>query len=111
MWIYSPVVLCVLLVALCEEDEEGGECVEWRAALRVRPAAGVSAFPLTSWGGCLTGMLCLREEDREGGGGGGDGSFFAVTLDDTRLFLSGLEARKNYKKITPNAQQETQNPK
>lgn len=44
----SPVVLCVLLTALCEEDEEGGECVEWRAPLRVRPAAGISAFPLTS---------------------------------------------------------------
>lgn len=35
-------------MALCDEDEEGGECVEWRAALRVRPAAGLSAFPLTS---------------------------------------------------------------
>lgn len=42
-------MLCVLLLAaFCEEDEEGGVCVEWRAALRVRPAAGVSAFPLTS---------------------------------------------------------------
>lgn len=34
-------------------------------------------------------MLCLREEAREGGG---DGSFFPVPLDDTRLFLSGLDA-------------------
>ncbi len=44
----SPAGLCVLLVALCVEDEEGGVCVEWRAALRVRPAADVSAFPFTS---------------------------------------------------------------
>lgn len=44
----SPVVLCVLLEGVCEVEEEGGECVECRAALRVRPAAGVSAFPLTS---------------------------------------------------------------
>ena len=46
--VISPAVLGALLVAWCEEDEEGGECVEWRAALRVRPAAGVSVFPLTS---------------------------------------------------------------
>lgn len=44
----SPAAHCVLLVELCKEDEEGGVCVEWRAALRVRPAAGVSAFPFTS---------------------------------------------------------------
>lgn len=86
----SPAVPCVLLVALCEEEEEGGVCVEWRAALRVRPAAAVSAFPFTSCGGCFGGALCLREEGREGAGG--DGSLFPVTLDDTRLFLSGLEA-------------------
>ncbi len=81
-------MLCVLLVAFCVEDEEGGVCIEWRAALLVRPAVSVSAFPLTSCGGCLVGTLCLREEGREGGG---DGSFFPLTLDDTRLFLSGLE--------------------
>lgn len=34
-------------------------------------------------------MLCLRDGGREGGG---EGSFFAVTLEDTRLFLSGLDA-------------------
>lgn len=34
-------------------------------------------------------MLCLREASREGAG---DGSLLPVTLDDTRLFLSGLEA-------------------
>lgn len=43
----SPVVLWVLVEAFCEEDEAGGVCVEWRAALRVRPPAGASAFPLT----------------------------------------------------------------
>lgn len=46
--VISPDVLCALLAALCEEDEAGGVCVEERAALRVRPPAGVSAFPLTS---------------------------------------------------------------
>lgn len=98
----SPAVLVVLLVALCEEDEAGGECAEWRAVLRVRPAAGVSAFPLNCWGGCLSGMGCLREEVREGAG---DGSLFAVILDDTRLFLSGLEAawEERIQKIKPNA--------
>ncbi|TNN32049.1 hypothetical protein EYF80_057792 [Liparis tanakae] len=45
-----------------EDEEEGGELVEWRAALRVRPAVGASAFPLTSCAGGLTGALCLREE-------------------------------------------------
>lgn len=91
-----PVVLGVLFVTLCDEDEEGSECVVWRAALRVRPGAGISALPLTIWGGCcLTGMLCLREEGREGTG---EGSFFAFTLDDTRLFLSGLEMKsKSYR--------------
>lgn len=34
------------------------------------------------------GMLCLREEGRDGGG---DGSLLPITLDDTRLFLSGLQ--------------------
>lgn len=82
-------MLCVLLVMLCGEDEEGGECIECRAALRVRPVAGVSTLPLTSWGGCFTGMLCLRKEGRDGGG---DTSLLPVTLDDTRLFLSGLKA-------------------
>lgn len=43
-----PAVFCVLLVALCEEDAAGGVCTELRAALRVRPPAGASAFPLTS---------------------------------------------------------------
>lgn len=36
-------------------------------------------------------MLCLREEGREGAG---DGSLFPFTLDDTRLFLSGLHAAR-----------------
>lgn len=92
-----PVVLGVLFVTLCDEDEEGSECVVWRAALRVRPGAGVSALPLTIWGGCcLTGMLCLREEGREGTG---EGSFFAFTLDDTRLFLSGLEMKSKSNRV------------
>lgn len=101
--VISPVVLCVLLAAVCEEDEEGGVCVEWRAALRVRPAAGASALPLTSCGGCLRGMLCLREEGRVGAG---DGSLFPVTLVDTRLFLSGLQAgwEEKTQAITTNAQ-------
>lgn len=43
----SPAMLWALLEAFCEEDEVGGVCVEQRAALRVRPPAGVSAFPLT----------------------------------------------------------------
>ncbi len=48
-------------------------------------------------------MLCLREEGREGAG---EGSLFPVTLDDTRLFLSGLEAgwEEKLEKITNNAQ-------
>lgn len=92
-----PVVLGVLFMTLCDEDEEGSECVVWRAALRVRPGAGVSALPLTIWGGCcLTGMLCLREEGREGTG---EGSFFAFTLDDTRLFLSGLEMKSKSNRV------------
>lgn len=41
-------MLGVLLVMLCEEDEEGGECVEWRVPLRVRPGVEASALPLTS---------------------------------------------------------------
>lgn len=41
------------------------------------------------------GMLCLREEAR---GGAGDGSLFPVTLDDTRLFLSGLQRQDGTKK-------------
>lgn len=86
----SPGVLCVVLAGLCEEDDEGGECAEWRAALRVRPAAGVSAFPLTSCGGCLRATFCLRDGGRDGAG---DGSLFPVVLDETRLFLSGLEER------------------
>ncbi len=98
--VMSPAVLCVLLVAFCEEDEEFGVCIEWRAALLVRPAASVSAFPLTSCGGCLGGALCLREEGLDGAG---DGSLFPLTLDDTRLFLSGLEAGRKARKskITP----------
>lgn len=88
-------MLGVLLEALCEEDDAGGECAELRAALRVRPPAGVSAFPFTSWGGCLRGTLCLWEEGR---GGAGDGSLFAVTLDDTRLFLSGLQRGEGERK-------------
>lgn len=36
----------------------------------------------------MAGTICLREGGREGGG---DGSLLAVTLDDTRLFLSGLD--------------------
>ena len=89
-------VLCVLPAALCDDDEEGGVCAEWRAALRVRPAAGVSAFPLTSCGGGLRGVLCLREGGRAGGG---EGSFL-VTLDDTRLFLSGLQEEEEMKDYT-----------
>lgn len=94
-------MLGVLFVALCEEDVAGGECAEWRAALRVRPVAGASAFPLTNWGGCFRGTLCLSEEGR---GGAGDGSLFAVTLDDTRLFLSGLDVawEEMIHKIKPN---------
>lgn len=83
-----PVVFCVLLAALCEEDAAGGVCTEMRAALRVRPPAEVSAFPLTSVGACLVGILCLSEGRREGAG---DGSLFVMTLDDIRLFLSGLQ--------------------
>lgn len=90
-------MLGVLLEALCEEDDAGGECAECRAALRVRPAAGVSAFPLTSWGGCFTGTLCLWDEGR---GGAGDGSLLAVTLDDTRLFLSGLKMQRREEEET-----------
>lgn len=41
-------MLCALPAVFCEEDEAAGVCVEERAALRVRPPAGVSAFPLTS---------------------------------------------------------------
>lgn len=40
------------------------------------------------------GMLCLREEGREGVG---DGSLLPVTLDDTRLFLSGLQRQDGTK--------------
>lgn len=39
-------------------------------------------------------ILCLREGGREGGG---DGSLFPVTLDDTRLFLSGLQRQDGTK--------------
>lgn len=85
-----PAVFCVLLAALCE-DAAGGVCTELRAALRVRPPAGVSAFPLTSVGACLVGILCLSEGRREGAG---DGSLFVVTLDDIRLFLSGLQGEE-----------------
>lgn len=87
-----PAEFCVLLAALCEEDVEGGVCTELRAALRVRPPAGVSAFPLTSVGACLVGILCLSEGGREGAG---DGSLFVMTLDDIRLFLSGLQREEN----------------
>lgn len=76
-----------MLLALWEWDDDAGVCVEKRAELLVRAAAGVSALPLTSWGGCFGGALCLRDEGRAGGG---VGSRFPVTLDDTRLFLSGL---------------------
>lgn len=105
-----PAVLDVLLGALCEEDEEGGECAEWRAELRVRPAAGASTFPLSSWGVGLKGVFCLREGGLEGGG---DGSLFPVTLDDTRLFLSGLEVKfeERMKTNSPTAQEEPQKPK
>lgn len=85
----DSVVLLVLLVMSCDVDEDGGECVEWRVPLRVRARASVSAFPLTSWRGCLGGTVCLSEGGREGAG---EGSFFPVTRDDTRLFLSGLDA-------------------
>lgn len=34
------------------------------------------------------GILCLSEGGREGAG---DGSLFVITLDDMRLFLSGLQ--------------------
>lgn len=80
-------MLGVLLVILL--DEGGDECAKWRAELRVRPGAGVSALPLTSCGVCFRGTCCLRDGGRDGAG---DGSFLAVTLDDTRLFLSGLQA-------------------
>lgn len=43
------------------------------------------------------GILCLREEAREGAG---DGSLFPVTLDDTRLFLSGLQKEDGMKEHT-----------
>lgn len=79
----------MLFAVLFEEDDEDGVLVEKRAELRVRDAVGVSALPLTSWGDCFRGTVCLRDGGREGGG---DGSFFAVTLEDTRLFLSGLDA-------------------
>lgn len=84
----SPAVVGVLLVVLCEAGEVSGECMEWRAALRVLPAACVSVFPFNNWSGCFWGTLCLKEGGRKGGG---DGSLFAITLDDTRLFLSGLK--------------------
>ena len=83
-----PAVFCALFVALCVEVATGGVCVELRAALRVRPPAGASALPLTSWGACLVGTLCLSDGGREGAG---DGSLFVITLDDMRLFLSGLQ--------------------
>lgn len=44
------------------------------------------------------GMLCLREEGREGVG---DGSLLPVTLDDTRLFLSGLQRQDGTNKNKP----------
>lgn len=50
----------------------------------------------------MGGALCLREEGRVGAG---DGSLFPLTLDDTRLFLSGLEIgwENGIQQITPNA--------
>lgn len=95
----SPVVPCALLAALLEDAEVDGVCVEERAELRVRPPDGVSAFPLTSWGGRVVGTLCLREEGRVGAG---EGSLLAVTLDDTRLFLSGLQTDHRTQKINTN---------
>lgn len=70
------------------DAEEGGECAKCLAALRVRPAAGVSIFPLSSGGVDFGGRFCLKEGGREGGG---EGSRLLVTRDETRLFLSGLQ--------------------
>lgn len=85
---------CRLLVALWDVVEVDAACMEERAELRVRPPEAASTFPLTSGGGRELGVLCLREGGRVGGG---DGSFFAITRDDTRLFLSGLQDRRSKK--------------
>lgn len=88
-----------LLVAPRDGAEVDGACVEERAELRVRPPDDdASALPLTSGGGRELGALCLREGGRAGGG---DGSFFACTRDDTRLFLSGLQKKKKKRSRKP----------
>lgn len=81
-----------LLAALWDVVGVEAACVEERAELRVRPTAVASVFPFTSGDGRELGALCLREGVR---GGGGDGSLFAITRDDTRLFLSGLRRRRS----------------
>lgn len=86
----------MLLAALWDVVEVDAACVEERAELRVRPPDAASTFPLTSRGGRKLGALCRREGCRVGGG---DGSFFAITRDDTRLFLSGLQNRQSKAQI------------
>lgn len=100
--------LMLVAAALCEDS--GGECVGCRSELRVRPGVpcvppAASVRPLTrcgGGGGVLMGVACRSEagrpeeeevEEEQAGGGvtPGDGSRRDVR-EDTRLFLSGLDA-------------------